>query len=133
VNLTLGESELLIEGLSDDVAFVWVLTHLGIRTNLPPSPDWRPSVSDVQNAFATLQRLTDHGLIRIGHLEYVDGGPPGRVAPVRHIAEDMDVIFSRVEAAVRTAHDEDDWAYSCWVVNTDNGNVVARRSLDRRD
>ena len=68
---------------------------------------------------------------RGGRIEYVDGGPPGRLAPVRHVAEDMDVVISRVEAAVQIAKVEDDWAYSCWIVNTDEGNVVAREAFDR--
>ena len=133
MNLTPGELELLIDGLSDDVAFIWVLIHLGIRTNPPPTPDWAPAASDLQDAFASLRRLTDLALIRVGRIEYVDGGPPGRLAPVRHIAEDMDAVVSRVEAAVRTACVSDDWAYSCWVVNTDHGNVAARRALDREN
>jgi hypothetical protein len=131
VNLTLGELELLIDGLSGDVDLVWVLIHLGIRSNPPPTPDWAPAASDLQDAFASLQKLNSHGLIRVGRIEYADGGPPGRLAPVRHIAEDMDSVVSRVEAAVRTACVEDDWAYSCWVVNTDDGNVIARAALDR--
>lgn len=131
VDPTLGELEILIDGLSDDVAFIWVLIHLGIRTNPPPTPDWAPAASDLQNAFASLRRLANHRLIRVGRIEYVDGGPPGRLAPVRHVAEDMDVVVSRVEAAVQTAKVEDDWAYSCWIVNTDEGNVVARAAFDR--
>jgi hypothetical protein len=43
----------------------------------------------------------------------------------------MDTVVSRVEAAVRTARISDDWAFSCWVVNTDQGNVIARQALDR--
>ena len=107
MNPTLGELEILIDGLSDDVAFIWVLIHLGIRTNPPPTPDWAPAASDLQNAFASLRRLANHRLIRVGRIEYVDGGPPGRLAPVRHVAEDMDVVVSRVEAAVQTAKVED--------------------------
>ncbi len=131
MNPTLGELELLIDGLSDDVAFVWVLIHLGIRTNPPPTHDWAPAASDLQDAFASLRGLTSLGLIRVGRIEYVDGGPPGRLAPVRHIAEDMDAVVNRVKTAVQTACVEHDWAYSCWVVNTDEGDVVARAALDR--
>jgi hypothetical protein len=43
----------------------------------------------------------------------------------------MDTVVSRVEAAVETARVSNDWAFSCWVVNTDQGNVVAQRALDR--
>ena len=130
-NLTLGELELLVGGLSDDVAFVWVLIHLGIRTNPPPMPDWSPSASELQTAFACLRRLTDLALVRVGRMEYVDGGPPGRLSPVRHVAEDMDTVVSRVEAAVKTARVSHDWEFSCWVVNTERGNAMARRALDR--
>lgn len=130
MNLTQGELELLIDGLSGDVAFDWVLIHFGIRTNPPPTPDWAPAASDLQQAFASLRRLTDLALIRVGRIEYVDGGPPGRFAPVKHIAEEMETVVGRVEAAIRTARISEDWAYSCWVVNTDQGNVVARLALE---
>jgi hypothetical protein len=130
VNLTFGELELLIDGLSGDVDLVWVLIHLGIRSNPPPTPDWAPASSDLQDAFASLRKLTSLGLIRVGRIEHTDGGPPGSLTPVRHIAEDINAVVSRVEAAVRTACAEDDWAYSCWIVNTDNGNVIANAALD---
>ena len=133
VNLTLGELELLIDGLSGDVDLVWVLIHLGVRSNPPPTPVWAPAASDLQDAFASLRKLTSLGLIRVGRIEHTDGGPPGRLAPLRHIAEDMDSVVSRVEAAVRTACAEEDWAYSCWVVNTDDGNVIASAALDRKN
>jgi hypothetical protein len=131
MNLTPGELELLIDGLSDDVAFVWVLIHLGIRTNPPATPDWVPAAEDLHDAFASLRRLSDQALIRVGRITYLDGGPPGRLAPVRHVAEDIDAVVSRVEAAVRTARVPHDWEYSCWVVNTDRGNLLAHRALDR--
>ena len=131
LNLTPGELELLIAGLSDDIDFVWVLIHLGIRANPPPSPDWVPSDSDLRDAFASLRRLAEAGLMRLGRIEYVDGGPPGRLAPVKHVAEEFDVLVDRVGAAVRTARDQSDWAFSCWAVNTDRGDAVARRALDR--
>ena len=48
--LTAGEVEILVDGLSDDVAFSWALIHLGIGTNLPahdlprvPTRSLRPS------------------------------------------------------------------------------------------
>jgi hypothetical protein len=133
MNLTPCEMKLLIDGLSGDVALIWVLAHLGIRTNPPLAPDWSPAPSDLQEAFASLQKLTDLALIHVGRIEYVDGGPPGRLAPVKHIAEDMDEVVSRVEMAVGTARVSEDWAYSCWVVNTEHGDVVARRALDREN
>lgn len=130
MNLTQGELEILIDALSDDVAFDWVLIHLGIKPNPPPTPDWAPAASDLQYAFASLRRLTEGALIRVGRIEYVDGGPPGRLAPVKHIAEDMETVVGRVEAAIRDARNSTDWAYSCWVVNTDQGDVVARLAIE---
>jgi len=130
-NLTSDELDLLIDGLSDDISFLWVLIHLVIRTNPPPTSDWAPSEKDLHDVFDSLKRLTDLGLIRVGRIEYVDRGPPGRPAPVEHITEDLDVVRSRVELAVRTASVSDDWAYSCWIVNSEKGDMVAREALDR--
>lgn len=130
MNLTPGELEILVDGLTDDVAFVWVLIHLGIRTNPAPTPDWAPGASDLHEAFDSLRRLSELGLIRVGRIEFVDGGPPGRLAPVRHVAEAMDVVVSRVQTSVKTARVSDDWEFSCWVVNTDRGKLIAQQSLD---
>jgi hypothetical protein len=122
-----GDVELLVAGLDDDIALVWVLIHLGIRTNPPTTPDWRPCNNQLAEAFRALDRLLGLGLIEIGRIEYIDEGPPGRVAPVRHVREDQAVVRSRVEDAVASAQSDQDWAYSCWVVNTVAGNAVARQ------
>jgi hypothetical protein len=63
-----------------------------------------------------LERLHERGLIDVGRIVYVDGGPPGRVAPVRHIAEPLSVVRERVEAEIASADQPTDWEFSCWVV-----------------
>jgi len=122
-----GEAELLIDGLTDDVAFVWVVTHLGLRDN-PPALIRPPSADEIAEALRVLERLSEVDLVKVGRTEYVDGGPPGRVAPVRHVEEPMGVVGERVRAAC--AHGMDGgWEWSCWVVNTEAGDAVARRVL----
>ncbi|MEM8710836.1 MAG: hypothetical protein AAGG01_07785, partial [Planctomycetota bacterium] len=125
-DLTTGESELLIAGLSDDVAFVWVLIHLGIRGN-PPAATGPPTPSDVEVAFLALHRIVVAGFIKVGRTEYIDGGPPGRVAPVRQVEEPLTVVKNRVLA---TCDHGTDWEWSCWVVNTEDGVEIARRLRD---
>ena len=115
------ERELLIGCRNDDVSLIWVLMHLGIRSNPPETPDRRPSSADVDHAFSILGRLAERGLIAIGRLEYIDEGPQGRVAPVRHVAEPLDVVRARVDDAIASAAQESDWAYACWVVSTQEG------------
>lgn len=114
-DLSPAERSLLADAASDDVSFDWVLTHLGL---IPKSrtTDWRPGPSELDAAFSTLARLAARGLIRVGHTEYVDGGPPGRVAPVRHVEEPLSQVRDRVIAAVESARDASDWSYQCWVV-----------------
>jgi hypothetical protein len=116
-NLIAGEIQLLTDAETDDVSFDWVLIHLDIGVDHGNRVDWRPTNSDFDAAFMSLARLVDRGLVRVGHVEYVDGGPPGRVAPVRHVAEDLDRVRARVEARIRDPHDITDWAYSWWVVS----------------
>jgi hypothetical protein len=125
-DLSQHEVELLIDGLTDDVAFVWVLIHLGIRAN-PPTDPGPPSDSDVHTAFSTLDRLSLAGLVKVGHMEYLDGGPPGRVAPVMHVEEPIAQVRRRALAACST---DSDWEWSCRVVNTSDGDDAARRALD---
>lgn len=129
--LTSGEVELLIDGLSDDVAMVWILIDLGIRGNPPPTPG-RPSVADVDQAFASLERLVAGGLISVGRIEYVDPRSRG-VAPVKHVAEPLAVARERVIDAVLQQENRQfgDWEFACWVVNTDRGDEVARTALDQ--
>lgn len=115
-DLTAGERELLADADSDDVSFGWVLIHLGIRGNPPAHPRWRPSEQDLEQAFASLSGLVQRGLIKVGRIEYLDGGAPGRIAPVRHIEEPLDAVRVRVSEAVRLAAEPEDWEFSCWVV-----------------
>ena len=79
----------------------------------------------------SLDRLVAAGLAQVGRLEYVDGGPAGRVAPVRHISEPLADVRARVESACREATHDNAWAYSCWVVNTAGGDTAARTGLAR--
>lgn len=122
-----GEADVLIDGLSDDVAFVWVLIHLGLRGN-PPSDPGPPRGPEVGAALQALDTLSRAGLLKVGRVEYVDGGPPGRVAPVKHVVEPMDEVAARVHAAVRSGSD---WEWSCWAVNTPAGDEAARQALGR--
>jgi hypothetical protein len=55
-----GEGELLIDGLSDDVALLWVLIHLGVRGN-PPADPGPPTSEQIDDAIAALSRLSDAG------------------------------------------------------------------------
>lgn len=127
-----GEIELLIDGLSDDVAFTWALIHLGLRLN-PPAVDEPPSAEVITAAFESFDRLCSAGLIAIGRVEYVDAKtPPGSVAPVRHVAEPIELVRDRVRRACASASDWHEWAFSCWLVNTATGDLVARRALDER-
>ena len=123
-----GEIELLIDGLSDDVAFVWVLIHLGIRANPPTSPD-PPSIADVDSAFSTLKKMTQRGLVKVGHIEYLDGGPPGTLAPVKHVEDPLPDVKDAVLHALESGSD---WEWSCWVVNTPLGDILARTALEGR-
>jgi hypothetical protein len=126
--LNAGELEMLIDGLTDDVSFEWALIHLGIRSDDRPaiSP---PTSHEVEAAFESFDRLVGAGLVGVGRLEYVDGGPAGRVAPVKHISEPLADVRARVESACREATHDSDWAYSCWVVNTAGGDAAARTGL----
>jgi hypothetical protein len=114
-DLSEGERALLDDAASDDVALVWVLIHLGIRGNPPRPPDWKPSATQLDAAFDAMRRLVDAGLLSVGRTEYLDGGPPGRFAPVRHVAEPLDDVRRRVDAAVREAKTSTDWEFACWV------------------
>lgn len=120
--LTPGEVALLTDGLSDDVAFVSVLIHLGIRGNPPENPE-PPSADDVGTAFAVLGGLMQRGLVKVGHMEYLDGGPPGRVAPVKHVEDPIELAKA---AALGACASGLGWEWSCWVVNTPSGDDLAR-------
>lgn len=124
--LTDGEVALLIDGLTDDISFDIALINLGIRRN-PPARNEPPKAVEIEAAFRSYERLIDADLIRLGRVQYIDGGPPGRVAPVEHVSEPLAQVRTRVEEACRTATDWVDWAFSCWSVNTPAGDAFANK------
>jgi len=65
--------------------------------------------------------------MRVGRTEYIDGGPPGRVAPVKHVDEAFDDVRARVGRACASG---EGWEWSCWVVNTPQGDAMAARALE---
>lgn len=121
-DLSTGEVDLLVDGLSDDVAFVWVLIHLGLRGD-PPSDLSPPTGSVVDAAFGVLARLGAAGFVRVGRMENLDGGSPGRVAPLRHVEEPLGEVKKRVMGSCLSGVD---WEWSCWAVNTSDGDDAAR-------
>lgn len=126
--LTAGEIKILVDGLSDDVAFSWALIHLGIGTNLP-AQDLPPSADQIATAFTSLERLAVGAFAKLGRIGYLDQGPQGRVAPVQHVEESVDDVRERVDRVCRHAADWGDWAFCCWLVNTEKGDAVARRAI----
>lgn len=121
--LTPGETEILIDALSDAVDFRWVMTHLGLDT---VGRNDQPCPADVHAALRSLDKLSQAGLLEVGRLEYVDGGPPGRLAPLKHLRDPMNEVADRVRAACLSGPD---WPWSCWVVNTPAGDEAARAAL----
>jgi hypothetical protein len=130
-DLTNGEIELLIDGLTDDISFDMALIHFGIRGN-PPDRNEPPGRNQIEAAFRSYERLINSGLVRLGRIQYIDAGLPGRVAPVEHVEEPFRDVRGRVDDACRTATEWGDWAFSCWTVNTEAGDAVANRELERR-
>ena len=124
-DLTPGAMELLIDGLTDDVPFVWVLIHFGIRAN-PSTEPGPPSTNDVELAFSLLKTMTQRGLIKVGRLKYVDGGLPGRFAPVKHFEDPLEEAKRSVLSACEFGSN---WEWSCWVVTTPSGDDLARQAL----
>jgi hypothetical protein len=125
-----GELEILVDGLSDEVAFIYVLSHLGLvdASEAAPGPD---RAAAVEQAIDHLRRLVDRELIQVGRTEYVDVGPPGRLAPYRHVAEPPTDVWTRLRQDSLNADPHAlDW--SCWSVNTTAGDALARRYLDRQ-
>jgi hypothetical protein len=123
LELTAGEIELLDAGRHDDIALDWVLIHLGLVDT--PGMPIRPSTGQLDQAFVALARLADLGLVRVGHIEYMDRGPAGRVAPVELVPVPLDELRTQVDAAVASAVQHTDWGLSCWSVNTDAGDARA--------
>lgn len=127
--LSAGEIELLVGGLNDDISFDWALIHLGLRAN-PPADDVPPNAEMISAAFVHFERLLDRGLVKRGHIAYVDPDErPGTVAPVRHVEETVAEVRKRVEDACFAASDWSDWAFSCWLVTTEAGAALARQAL----
>ena len=116
--LSRDELSLLTDAVSDDVSFDWVLLRLKL---MPERRDasWRPGSSEREAAFSTLAKLSERGLIQVGRMEYLDGGPAGRVAPVKHVAEPLSDVRERVASAAANGIDSVDWAFQCWVVGSD--------------
>jgi hypothetical protein len=127
--LSPGAIEILIDGESDDVAFDWVLIHLGIRSN-PADRPGPPTVDEALAAIEAVEGLVTAGLVRIGRPEYIDGGPPGRFAPIRHVSEPIDVVRERVVSHLQSGDLSDEWRWLFWVVNTDLGDTAARDALE---
>jgi len=123
-----GEAELLIHGLADDVSFEWALICLGVRQN-PPATDAPPDADQVAAAFASFEALIAAGFVHLGRIEHIDPETPPP-APVRHIAEPIDVVRERVERACAEAKHWSEWSFSCWLVTTDAGDAIARQILD---
>jgi hypothetical protein len=115
--LTPGERELLIDGLSDDVAFDWVLIHLGIRAN-PSASAGPPSVADVDSAFSVLDEMMRRGLVNVGHMEYVDGVRRWWTSWAACSRETRRDPIPEVKRSVLHACESgSDCEWSCWVVN----------------
>jgi hypothetical protein len=128
--VTQAEIALLIDGLSDDVSFVSALIDLGIRSN-PPAVDEPPNADAIAAAFQSFDRLISAGLVKLGRIAYVDRTqPPGRIAPIEHVEEPIQIVRERVERSSQGALTSTDWAFSCWLMNTDSGDVIARRALN---
>jgi hypothetical protein len=113
LDLTPGETELVDEAGRDVIDMAWTLIHLGIRRNDGTDPP-RPTTSDIDRAFESLERLSRAGLLRIGHTEYVDGGLPGRVAPVDFVEDPLTEVRQRVLTAIRDG-DDGDWQFALWL------------------
>jgi hypothetical protein len=45
------------------------------------------------------------------------------------VSEDLDDVRGRVDRAVTAAVVPTDWAFQCWLANTDKGDETARRAL----
>lgn len=130
--LSPGEIEVLIDGESDDVAFDWLLIHLGIRSN-PAERPGPPTIEEALAALSSVEKLVTAGLVRIGRIEYIDGGPPGRVAPVKHVSEPIEVVRQRVVAHLESGDMADNWRWLCWAVNTELGDLAARHAFENEN
>lgn len=116
LDLTPGEAELVEEARRDEIDMAWTLIHLGIKRNDGTDPP-RPTTSDIDRAFESLERLSRAGLIRVGHTAYVDGGPPGRAAPVNVVEDPLSEVKQRVLTAIRDG-DDNGWQFELWLTAT---------------
>ena len=114
-DLTQGEQELLLAAEDDDIDIAWALTYLGIRANDGTGPV-RATQDEIEAGFRSLERLHDRGLISIGSMEYVDGGAPGRVSPVHHVSEPIDLVKQRVIETATASNDPAEWYFAAWIV-----------------
>ena len=112
--LTAGELKLLEDASVDDVHTLSMLSDLG----LVGSAHDAVTAEILDSAFASLAKLLDRGLIRVGRVEYVDAGAPGRIAPVRHISESLSTVRAHVESSTANAADPTSWWFASWVVGT---------------
>ena len=125
--------EVVVDALRDDVAFSWVLVHLGLRGN-PRAADDPPSDTTVRAAFAALAVLVERGLGSVGRLELIDDGRRGRRAPTRHVAEPAIRVQKRVLDACRVSGRAGRaWEWSCWYVNSSDGDTAARHALEGKE
>jgi len=100
------------------------IERLELRRNPPKTPV--PTPTQIDSAFDVIERLSARGLVNGGRIEYIDRGPPGRLAPVEHIPEPLDEVRNRV---ARPAETDTDWEFACWRVNTEAGDRIARNAL----
>jgi hypothetical protein len=119
--LTMGELEILVDGLSDEVAFTYVMDHLELTgaRDVPPGPE---RTAAVNLAIDALRKLVARGLVEVGHTET---GPRGRYA---FVADHPEIVWLRLQRDSLSAEPSDLW-FSCWCVNTPHGDDVARGHL----
>jgi hypothetical protein len=129
-DLTEGELEILVDGLSDEVAFRYVLLHLGLADALEAPPSTERSDA-VDAAIQSLTRLVDQNLVLVGHTRYKDGGPPGRQSPYEHVPEAPDEVWNRIRRESLSATSDLHW--TCWCVNTLAGDDLARQCLSQTE
>ncbi|HAX82729.1 MAG TPA: hypothetical protein DCY40_09205 [Actinobacteria bacterium] len=136
--LTEGQIEVLIDGLSDDIAFVWILIHLGIRKN-PPGTSRPPTRQQILSAFQGLAALVEGGWARLGRIETIAETESGLlgIRSVRHVEEPLLEVRRRVQRSCWKARLLGrslgrSWEWSCWLVNTPEGDEAAQHALKTR-
>jgi hypothetical protein len=133
--LSEGELNILVDGLSDEVAFFYVIIHLGLLEAVDEAAPGPTRTRVVNAAIESLQRLIDRGLLLVGHTRFVEeGGPPApgrRLTPYEHVPEEPVDVWQRLRTDSLSPV-SDDLYWSCWCVNTAAGNKVARAYLDEQ-